>query len=138
MLDLTDHEGRWSGTWATWLRPDELHDESPITAEVSAVDGGWSISYRGSIGDDDVTGRMVASADGMTIDWTDTWHTEGVEQHLVGDGSGPPSYDYGPDDAPWTWAITIAAGDELVITHTNQPPGFDPVRAVEMRCRRSA
>ena len=135
MTDLTNHHGGWTGMWRTWLRPHELHDESPITLEVSATDDGSRIDYRGSIGDDPVTGHMVVAADGTRIAWLDTWHTEGVEQELTGT---PPSYQYGPADEPWTWAIRIEPDtDELVIIHTNQPPGYDPVVAVEMRSERA-
>lgn len=137
MPDLSKHLGAWSGTWSTWLQPGELYDESPITLDVEPADGGWSIDYRGSIGGDPVTGRMVVTADGRHIDWTDSWHTAGSQERLDADGDSAPSYDYGPSDGPWTWSIHIEAADDLLITHTNRPPGADPALAVEMRCSRS-
>ena len=32
--DLAPFVGTWVGTWRTWVVPDVLHDESPITAEI--------------------------------------------------------------------------------------------------------
>ena len=132
-MDLTQHVGRWTGTWKTWLRPDELHDESPISLEVAALTGGWILTYDGHIADDEVVGRMVIAANGSQIRWTDSWHTENQEQVLEASDDGSPSYTYGPDDETWTWSIDVAPGDDvLVITHFNAPPGMDPVVAVLM------
>ena len=135
--DLDDAVGRWSGTWSTWLQPGVLHDTSAIDLDVDATSDGWTLTYSGSIGDDDVTGRMLVSPDGTTIRWTDTWHTGGEEQLLIGEDSGAPSYRYGPDDAPWTWSIAIEARPgQLVIRHFNAPPDNDPALAVEMNLTR--
>lgn len=130
--DLSKHLGDWTGTWSTWLRPGELHDESAITLEVLDHDDGWLLSYEGTIAGDPVTGRMLVAPDGR-IAWTDSWHTAGEEQTLVPTDDGPAAYGYGPPDAPWTWSIDIdPAPDRLVITHHNAPPGIGPARAVLM------
>ncbi len=130
---LDDAAGRWTGTWSTWLQPEVLHDTSAIDLDVDTTPEGWTLTYSGTIGDDDVTGRMLVSSDGTTIRWTDTWHTGGEEQLLVGTHPESPSYHYGPDDAPWTWSIAIERrGDQLVIRHFNAPPGDDPALAVEI------
>jgi hypothetical protein len=135
--DLSNHVGRWTGTWSTWLRPGELHDESAIDAEVVAADGGWKVEYTGRIADDVVTGRMVVSTDGERIDWNDSWHTAGEDQHLAAAGGSMPAYDYGPDDAPWTWSIAIDPGpDSLTVTHHNRPPGGEAAVAVVMQLAR--
>lgn len=137
MTDLTGYVGKWEGTWKTWLRPNELHDDSPLTAEVVARDGGWLMSYQGSIGDDAVIGSMEVAVDGGEIQWLDSWHTEGNEQILVGNDGALPAFTYGPDDAPWTWSIDITPLDNaLVVTHFNAPPGADAVRAVLMTLHR--
>lgn len=139
MPDLSNHLGRWTGTWSTWLRPGELHDESAIEADVTSVDGGWQIEYTGRIAEDPVTGRLLVAADGQRIDWSDSWHTEGEDQLLTATDESLPAYDYGPDDEPWTWSIAIdAPPDSLVVTHYNRPPGGDPAEAVAIRLTRPA
>ena len=57
MPDLIDYLGAWEGTWLTFLRPDELHDESAVRATIDRDDGGFVIEYSGSIQGDEVTGR---------------------------------------------------------------------------------
>ena len=54
MPDLIDHFGAWEGTWLTFLRPDELHDESPLRATIDRDGSGFVINYRGSIQGDEV------------------------------------------------------------------------------------
>lgn len=130
---LDDATGRWTGTWSTWLQPEVLHDTSAMGLDVDGTPEGWTLTYSGTIGDDDVTGRMLVSSDGTRIRWIDTWHTGGEEQLLVGTHTESPSFHYGPDDAPWTWSIEIEPrGDRLVIRHFNAPPDGDPALAVEM------
>lgn len=136
--DLDGAVGRWSGTWSTWLQPGVLHDTSAIDMEVEATSDDWTLTYAGSIGDDDVTGRMLVSPDGTRIRWTDTWHTAGEEQLLTSTNAGAPLYRYGPDDAPWTWSIAIESRPgQLVIRHFNAPPDSDPALAVEMDLTRA-
>lgn len=114
-----------------------LHDTSAIDLDVDETSDGWLLTYAGSIGDDDVTGRMLVAPDGTTIRWTDTWHTGGEEQLLVGGDAPAPSFQYGPDEAPWTWSIAIdPRPGTLVIRHFNAPPDNDPALAVEMELTR--
>ena len=126
MHDLTDHIGSWTGSWRTYLRPDELYDESPVTATIRSSDDGFTIEYTGSIQGDPVTGRMLWSEtdDDTAVDWVDSWHTQGERQRLVGSDSAPPSYQYGDDD-PWTWDIAIGStSDGVTVTHHNAGPGI--------------
>lgn len=134
MPDLESHLGRWSGTWRTYLRPDELFDESAITATVSQDGNGYVIEYHGQIGGDDVTGSMRAQeSDGMTtVDWLDSWHTSGELQRLQATAGEPPSYRYG-DDEPWTWDIAIETSPgRITVAHHNSGPGIPRYLGVVM------
>jgi hypothetical protein len=136
--DLEGWLGSWRGTWRTWLQPDVLHDESAVDLDVQRSDEDWLLTYRGTIGDDPVTGTIRIhtgrGADAATeVTWRDTWHTAGEEQHLVGDAGDPPSYTYGPPEDPWTWTIDVAVTPTtLLITHWNTPPDGPTALAVSM------
>ena len=135
MPDLIDHLGAWEGTWSTFLQPEALYDESPVRATIERDDGGFVIDYSGSIGDEEVTGRLRWSEAGgtTTVDWVDGWHTGGELARLEGSGGAPPSYQYGDDD-PWTWDITIDATDAgVTVTHHNSGPGVPRYVGVLMR-----
>src|SRR3972149_4910546 len=41
--DLAPFVGTWVGTWRTWVVPDVLHDESPITAEIRPLLAGGGL-----------------------------------------------------------------------------------------------
>ncbi|MEA1903571.1 MAG: hypothetical protein U9N56_08610 [Actinomycetota bacterium] len=135
MPDLIDHLGAWEGTWLTFLRPDELHDEAPVRATIDRDDDGFVIEYSGSIESEEVSGRLRWSEAGgtTTVDWVDSWHTSGKQERLAGFGDAPPSYQYGGDD-PWTWDITIDATDSgVTVTHHNAGPEVPRYMAVLMR-----
>lgn len=125
MLDLSDHLGTWEGSWRTFLEPDELYDESPVRATIALDGDALVIHYEGSIEGAPVTGRIRWSEDGgvTSVDWVDSWHTRGDHERLAGIDGAPPSYEYGDDD-PWTWDITISAGETgVTIAHHNAGPG---------------
>jgi len=131
--DLTDHIGSLAGRWTTWLEPGVVHDASALRADLIERPDGFTLTYTGSIAGDPVVGSMAITDDGRTIEWTDSWHTAGATERLVASDGRPPSYRYGPLDAPWTWSIEIATSpDGLVITHHNAPPGGRPEPAVRM------
>lgn len=132
MPDLTRHVGTWEGSWSTFLEPSELFDESPLSATISYDGDALVISYAGSIAGDVVAGRIRWSeADGTTtVDWVDTWHTQGRTEHLIGTDGEPPSYEYNGDD-PWVWDITIEPSDSgVVVTHHNAGPNTGVPRYV--------
>lgn len=136
-MNTINWTGSASGRWKTWLRPDELHDDSAIVATVSVDEDAVSIVYSGSIGEDSVEGSMVVHEAGA-IDWTDSWHTAGSTEHLEPNAEGVAAYTYGPDDEPWTWSIAIEPDvDSAVIRHYNQPPNGSPALAVEMNLTRA-
>ena len=139
MVDLSHHLGPWVGSWSTWLEPGVLHDESPLALEVSDAEGaGWVITYEGTIADDRVRGRLRVGKDDRSIEWVDTWHTQGIEESLARTPDGLPSYTYGPPDEQWTWSIEIIPEPHtLVITHWNTPPGGEPAVAVNMDLQRA-
>ena len=118
-IDLHSLAGSLTGDWRTYLRPNELYDEAGLTAELGTTDDGWILTYNGAIKEDDVEGRMHISADGSTITWNDTWHTEAKDAVLTAD-DGLPSYTYGPDDEPWTWSIEVRPGRRSSTT-THRP-----------------
>ena len=135
MPDLMAHLGDWEGTWQTFLRPGELFDEAPITATIGRDGNTFVIDYAGTIEGAAVTGRLrwAETAGSSTVDWVDSWHTQGKLERLEGVGDAPPSYQYGDDD-PWTWDISIetfAAG--VTITHHNAGPGIPRYVGVLMR-----
>lgn len=126
MPELSEHTGTWEGSWRTYLRPGELHDQSPVTATISADGDSSIIEYEGSIQGQAVTGRMKWSEneDITSVDWRDSWHTAGELQRLEGKDESPPSYQYGGDD-PWTWDVAIETSDTGVrLTHHNAGPGI--------------
>ena len=124
MPDLSAHLGTWEGSWSTFLDPNQPYDESPVKATISHDDDELVIDYKGAIAGDGVTGTIRWSEDDgtTTVDWVDSWHTEGRHEHLVGSGGAPPSYEYNGDD-PWIWDITIEASDSgVTVTHHNAGP----------------
>ena len=135
MPSLIDHLGTWEGTWLTFLEPDDLFDESPIRATIERDDDGFVIDYSGSIGGEEVVGRLrwFEAGGTTTIDWVDSWHTGGEHERLEGLGDAPPSYQYGGDD-PWTWDITIDTTDSAVtVTYHNAGPEVPRYVGVRMR-----
>ena len=134
-MTLDQLTGHLTGTWRTYLRPDELYDGAALTMDVEASEDGWLITYEGPIKEDDVTGSMRIRRDGASITWNDTWHTEGADAVLTAT-DGLPSYQYGPTDEPWTWSIDIRPGDHrLEIIHYNAPPGMEGAVAVVMELK---
>ena len=130
---LDDHLGSWSGTWKTFLEPDTLFDGSSVAATITQDGNACVVTYEGSIGDDDVTGRLRWIPGGGVIEWVDSWHTAGEDTRLEG---SPPSYQYGDDD-PWTWDIeNTTTPDSIIITHHNQGPGIPRYVGVVMELRR--
>ena len=133
---LDDQLGSWVGTWTTFLEPEILFDDSPIEATVTAHGTTYTLEYSGSIGDDDVSGRLRWSVDGDAVDWVDSWHTMGVPERLEG---SPPSYRY--DDGRghlWTWDVEIVAtADTITIIHSNAGPGTPRYTGVLMRLMRN-
>ncbi len=124
MPDLGDHLGSWAGRWRTFLEPGELHDQSPVTATIERDGDDFVVEYRGTIEGAPVTGRLRWSegAGTTTVDWVDSWHTQGERERLEGSGDAPPSYEYGDAD-PWTWDISIEADDRgVTVTHHNTGP----------------
>jgi hypothetical protein len=136
---LPNLDGTWQGSWTTYLEPGKPFDESPLTADGSVDGPTGSLSYAGSIGDEEVEGSMEITVDasGTTIVWSDSWHTGGKPEQLKADGDDDPSYLYGPEDDRWRWAIRVhAEPDSLRITHFNAPAADDPEIAVEMHLTR--
>ena len=138
MADLSHHLGPWVGSWTTWLEPGVLYDESSIALEVSGGErAGWVITYEGTIADDRVRGRLRVAHDAQSMEWMDTWHTQGVEESLETRPGGLPSYRYGPANEQWTWSIEIVPEPHtLTIIHWNTPPGGERAVAVRMDLRR--
>ena len=135
MSELADHTGAWEGSWRTFLRPDELYDESPVRATIERDGDGYVIEYSGSIQGDAVTGRLRWTDDGdsTSVDWVDSWHTGGKQERLTGPAGSPPSYEYG-DEHPWTWDITIDASAEgVAVIHHNSGPGVPRYVGVMMK-----
>lgn len=125
MPDLSTHVGTWEGSWSTFLEPNQPYDESPIEATISYDGDTVVISYVASIAGEAVTGTLRWAEDGdtTTVEWSDSWHTAGKTEHLVGTGGAPPSYEYSGDD-PWVWDTLVEATDSgVTITHHNAGPG---------------
>lgn len=122
--DLTQHLGTWEGSWSTFVEPNQPYDESPVRATISYEDDVLVVDYEGSIAGEAVTGAIRWSeAEGTTtVDWVDSWHTQGRHERLVGVDGEPPSYEYNGDD-PWVWDIAIeSSGSGVTVTHHNAGP----------------
>jgi hypothetical protein len=132
--------GSWSGRWRTWVEPDVLHDDSPLTGEVVPLLGGRDLLYRytATIAGDPVEGTALIGprqGGGCTIAWVDTWHTSGLV--LVSHGDWVPgglevvtTYAAGDETWEWTSALTLTEG-RLVVRHWNQGPGIPKYLGVE-------
>src|SRR3989337_761822 len=103
--DLSPFVGTWVGTWRTWVVPDVLHDESPITAEIRPLLAGRDLllTYEAALGGDPVGGHAPEVAT--------MYDAEGTE---------------------WTWTtrLSVEAG-RLVMRHWNEGPGIAKYLGVE-------
>ncbi|MEA2000650.1 MAG: hypothetical protein U9N84_01990 [Actinomycetota bacterium] len=132
MPDLAGHLGTWEGSWSTFLDPNQPYDEAPVKATISHDGDVLVIGYEGSIAGDFVTGiiRWSENDRTTTVDWVDSWHTNGQHEYLAGYDGEPPSYEYNGDD-PWVWDITIETSDSgVTVTHHNAGPGAGVPRYV--------
>jgi hypothetical protein len=139
VTSLSNLDGAWKGSWATYLEPGKLFDESAVTAVGTVAGSTARLLYSGSIGGEDVDGSMEITLDpmGSTILWADSWHTAGTTERLTAEHDDDPSYLYGPEDERWRWAIRIAVEpNSLRVTHFNAPADADPEIAVEMKLDR--
>jgi|SRR3990170_1794619 len=138
--DLAPFVGTWVGTWRTWVVPDVLHDESPITAEIRPLLAGRDLllTYEAAIGGDPVGGTALIGprqGGGCTIAWIDSWHTSGLvltsHGRWVGDAAEVATM-YDAEGTEWTWTtrLSVEAG-RLVMRHWNEGPGIAKYLGVE-------
>ncbi len=144
-MDLQALEGTWRGTWRTWVEPEELYSESPITAEVTAMyDGKDAVLRYAADLDGPVEGFALigATQDGAVVAWIDTWHTSG----LVMTSHGPAADDgitvattFHAGDEEWRWSSEYGIEDDrLVIRHFNEGPGVTRYLGVETILERAS
>src|SRR3990172_3724575 len=68
--DLAPFVGTWVGTWRTWVVPDVLHDESPITAEIRPLLAGRDLllTYEAAIRGDPVGGTALIRPPRLSVE----------------------------------------------------------------------
>lgn len=141
--------GSWTGTVKTWLRPDELADESAVTGTIAVLFGDHLVrhTYEGSMNGARRTGEETIAfnpaAAQYQVSWFDTFHmSEGIlfsEGTKTGRGfSVEGRYAAGPGLPSWRWRTEyeMAEADHLTITAFNIMPDGREGKAVETVYRR--
>lgn len=146
---LAQMAGNWQGTTRTWFGPDQLANESEITASIRPVLNGRFLLHEYECRFDGKPEQGVALY-GFHIDeaqweaaWVDDFHTGSaiLFSQGVGDAfNAGGSYFAGAGEPRWGWRteITQSDKDRLLITMYNRPPGGTEVKAVEFDYRRQA
>jgi hypothetical protein len=138
--DLSGFVGAWVGHWRTWVEPDVLHDESPITGEIRSLLDGRDLlfTYEAAIGGDPVGGTALIGSrqgGGCTIAWIDSWHTSGLmltSHGLWVEGAADAETTYEAEGQVWTWSTRFAVeAGRLVVRHWNAGPGVPRYLGVE-------
>lgn len=141
---LQSLEGKWEGTCRTWLRPDELADESPVTSEFHFVLGKkilrhtYQAQFRGNErkGEETIVYQMYEKK--LQLSWFDSFHMNyGL---MLAEGAMTPEgfevsakYKIGPGAPEWSWKTVyqLQGKDRLVITAYNVNPEGLANKAVE-------
>jgi hypothetical protein len=142
-------QGTWAGSNTVWMQPGTPAHEAEISLRAEPVAGGRSLrlAYESTVDEADASGELLLAHDldagAWRAAWTDSFHTSTMLMRFDGnawdDGAAPLlEGSWGPAEQPWGWTITFALdGDELLVAHDIVPPGADPARAIEWRCRRA-
>ncbi len=145
-MDWSTLAGRWTGTWRTWVEPDELYSEGPIDATVEALyDGKGALIRYTAVLDGDVAGIALVgrTQEGPFVAWMDSWHTSGLVMDSRGSGTEQSlavATTYRADDEEWHWSSEYSspADGRLVIRHYNEGPGLPRYLGVEAVLERPA
>ena len=145
---LAELVGEWTGTATVWHEPKEPHSVDHMTLVAEPVAGGRAIRITTTVGlgPGQATGELLVGYHLHDAQWQGAWvdsaHTGTQLIMLEGDGSDPearPSM-YGTWPAGedrWGWQVSLLVdGPELLVAHDIVPPGRDPSRGIEWRCRR--
>lgn len=145
--ELAHIAGDWQGVTRTWFGPDQLANESEISASIRPLLSGRFFLHEYECLFDGKPEQGLALY-GFHIDeaqweaaWVDDFHTGTAILFSQGTGetfNALGSYFAGANEPRWGWRTEISQphSDRLLITMHNIPPGGEAVKAVEFDYRR--
>lgn len=145
-MDFSAWQGLWMGSWSTWVKPEELHSQSPFVATIDTLlDGSALTCQYHAILDGEVNGYILigTTQTGISVSWIDSWHTGGLIMGSTGtntDSRIEASTHYTAEDEIWTWTSEYGLTDEdqMLIRHFNEGPNLEKYLGVEIRLNRAA
>jgi len=131
--------GKWEGTCRTWIKPEKLQDESPISGEIVAAFDGHVVRhvYKGSMHGKPRNGEELLAFNSMTKSFQSSWYDEFHTGNAIMFSQGGriergfavrTEYDVGENQPKWGWRTEyeLIDNDHLTITAYNILPEGNP------------